>query len=241
MSAQNLLFKRKYDINDFISIVIPTVGEILANEDAYYGLISVLTAMPIDLMVELDDAGIDFTTINEYDLFLMLFSEIKDSEVDTSLVFGDLDLSKFEIAVSQQNGSIVLLNKENGGIVIDRAIHGLIADILRKIHHIEKNTRKPANGEAKKFMIKRARDKRRRNKNRKVDSQLESLIVAMVNTEQYKYDFEGTKELSIYQFNESVRQVIKKVDYDNRMFGVYSGTIDAKELSQDDLNWLIHK
>lgn len=241
MPTQNLLFKKKYEINNSISVLIPTVGEVLTNEDAYYGLISVLTAMPIDLMVELDDAGIDFTTINEYDLFLMMFSEIKDPEVDTSLVFGDLDMSKFELAVDEQNGNIVLFNKENGGIVIDRAIHGQIADVLRKIHHLEKSKRKPANEEAKKFMIKRARDKRRRNKNRKTDSQLESLIVAMVNTEQYKYDFEGTKELSIYQFNESVRQVINKVDYDNRMFGIYSGTIDPKGLNQDDLNWLIHK
>ena len=58
---------------------------------------------------------------------------------------------------------------------------------------------------------------------------------------QYKYDFEGTRELSIYQFNESVRQIIKKVDYDNKMFGIYTGNINAKEIPQDELNWLIHK
>ena len=63
----------------------------------------------------------------------------------------------------------------------------------------------------------------------------------MVNTEQYKYGYESTRDLSIYQFNESVRQIIKKVDYDNRMYGVYSGTVSAKDLSQDDLNWLTHK
>ena len=63
----------------------------------------------------------------------------------------------------------------------------------------------------------------------------------MVNTEQYKYDFEGTRELSIYQFNESVRQIINKVDYDNRMIGVYTGNINTKELSQQDFNWLIPK
>ena len=66
-------------------------------------------------------------------------------------------------------------------------------------------------------------------------------IVAMVNTEQFKYDFRGTKDLSIYQFNESVRQVIKKVDYEHKMSGVYAGTIDPKTFSQDELNWLIHK
>lgn len=109
------------------------------------------------------------------------------------------------------------------------------------IHHLEKNRRKPANPEAKEFMLKRARDKIRRHNNCTEASQLESLIISMVNTEQYKYNFEETRDLSIYQFNESVRQVIKKVDYDNRMYGVYAGTINAKELSQDDLNWLVHK
>ena len=76
---------------------------------------------------------------------------------------------------------------------------------------------------------------------RTADSQLEELIVALVNTEQYHYGFEGTRELSIYQFNESVRQVIKKIDYDNKMHGIYAGTVSAKDLSQDDLNWLTHK
>ena len=112
---------------------------------------------------------------------------------------------------------------------------------MRKIHHLERNNRKPANGEAKEYMIKRARDKMRRNKSRTTDSQLEELIVAMVNTEQFHYGFEGTLELSIYQFNESVRQIIKKIDYDNKMYGVYAGTVSAKDLSQDDLNWLTHK
>lgn len=238
MPTQNFLYKKQIAINDSISIVVPTVGEIIDNEDAYYGLVSMLTAMPIDLLVQLDDAGIDFTTLNEWELFLLLFGGIKSQ--DTSQIFGDLDLSKFKMAVNEQNGNIILLDDEHD-IRIDRAIHAQIANVLRKIHHLEKNTRKPANEEAKKFMIERARAKQRRNRNRKEDSQLETLIIAMVNTEQYKYDFESTRGLSIFQFNESVRQIINKVDYEHRMYGVYTGTINAKELSQDELNWLKHK
>lgn len=238
MATRNLLYKREYAINDSIKIYIPTVGEVIECEDNYYSIVSILTAMPIDMMVQLDDANIDFTSIDDYELFLLMFTLLKSQ--DTSLIFGDLDLSKFNVAVSEQNGNI-LLRDETSGIVIDRAIHSRIAGVLRLIHHLEKNRRKPANPEAKEFMLKRARDKIRRHSNRTESSQLESLIIAMVNTEQYKYDFEGTKELSIYQFNESVRQIIKKVDYDNQMHGVYAGTINVKELSQDDLNWLVHK
>lgn len=238
MPTQNFLYKKRIPINDSIQIVVPSVGEIIDREDEYYSLVSILTAMPIDLMVQLDDAGIDFTSINEYELFLIMFAGLKSQ--DTSLVFGDLDLTKFNMGVNEQNGQLVLIDEEHD-IKIDRAIHGQIAGVLRKIHHLEKNTRKPKNKEAKEYMLERARIKQKRRQNRKEDSQLESLIIAMVNTEQYKYDFEGTRELSIYQFNESVRQIIKKVDYDNRMYGVYAGTVNAKELSQDDLNWLTHK
>lgn len=80
--------------------------------------------------------------------------------------------------------------------------------------------------------------KLKRRKDKSTQSQLEPLIIAMVNAAEYKYDFEGTRNLTIYQFNESVRQVIHKVDYNNRMIGVYTGNINAKELSQEDLNWL---
>lgn len=239
MSTLNLLYQREYKINDKIVVAIPSVGEILDfGEDVYYGMVSILTAMPIDMMVQLDEAGIDFTQINDYELFIMMFGGLKKQ--DTSLIFGDLDLSKFKLAINEQNGNVVLVDDEND-ITIDRAIQGNIASVLRKIHHLEKNRRKPGNDDAREFMLKRARDKLKRRKDRKTDSQLESLIIAMVNTEQFKYGFEGTRELSIYQFNESVRQIIKKVDYDNRMYGVYSGTINAKDLSQDELNWLTHK
>lgn len=238
MATRNLLYKKEYVINDFISVSIPSVGDILDCEDDYYNMVTILTAMPIDMMVQLDDIGVDFTAINEYELFLLMFNSLQGR--DTSLIFNDLDLNLFHAAVNKQNDTIVLVN-EHTGAKIDRAIHGQISDILRKMHQIKKNNRRPANTEAKEFMLKRARDKMRKRNNRSVDSELESLIVAMVNTEQFHYGFDDVRQLSIYQFNESVRQVISKIDYDNRMHGVYAGTVSAKDLSQDDLNWLIHK
>lgn len=238
MATLNLLYKQEYAINDHIKIQIPTVGEVLDNEDDYYTMVTMLTSMPIDMMVQLDDIGVDFTAINEYELFLILFNALKDK--DTSLIFGELDLKPFKTAINPQNNTVVLRNKETG-VVIDRGIQGQIASVLRKIHNLKRNNRKPANEEAREYMLQRAREKMRRRNKRVNDSQLEELIVAMVNTEQFHYGFEGTRELSIYQFNESVRQVIKKIDYDNRMHGVYAGTVNAKELSQDDLNWLTHK
>lgn len=238
MSTINLLYQSRYPINDNISVEIPAVGQILDCEDDYYSVVNAFTAMPIDMIVPLDDANIDFTTLTEWDLFILMFKGVQ--EQDTSLVLGNLDLSKFVMDVSPQNGSIILKDRKTG-VVIDRAIHGKIATVLRTIHHLEKNRRRPANEEAKAYMIQRAHEKAKRQKNRKTVSQLESLIVAMVNCEQFKYDFEGVRNMTIYQFRECVRQVIRKNDYNNLMHGVYAGTVNVKELSQDAMNWLTPK
>ena len=233
----SLLYEKYIPINDNIKIIIPSVRDIMKSEESYYSMISCVTAMPIDMMCQLDDIGIDFTTIDAYELFLILFHGLCND--DTSLLFGDLDLKKFEMAINEQNNNITLLDREND-IVIDKAIHDRMATILREIHGIEKNIKKPANEQARAYMIERARAKMRRTKNKKQKSQLEPLIISMVCTEQYKYDFDTTLDLSIYQFNECVKQITRKVAYDNRMIGVYAGTVNAKELSRDDLNWLVH-
>ena len=60
MQSVSLLYKHEYDINEKIKINIPTVGEVIDNEDAYYSLVSMCVSMPIDYMVPLDDMGIDF-------------------------------------------------------------------------------------------------------------------------------------------------------------------------------------
>ena len=156
------------------------------------------------------------------------------------MIFGELDLSKFEFGVNETNGNIHLKDKTNG-IIIDKAIHYKIGKILRGINFFEKTNKKPANEEAKKFLIERNRTKQQRALKKIRKSQLEELIIAMVNTKEYKYDFDSTRLLSIFQFNASVRQVIKKINYDNTMIGCYAGTVNIKDLNPDQLNWLTNK
>lgn len=236
MNIQNLLYERSIPITDRISVYVPTLGEILDDENLYYSLFCSLTAMPIDYMVQLDEMGLDFSQMTEYDLFLRLFPYIQS--MDARLVFGDLNLSDFSYALDEDE-NVVLVNQKDD-IVINRHVQSQIAAALRKIHGTKKDIRKPANIEAKEYMLEVAKRKAKRRRNRKEKSTLETTIVAMVNTEQFKYDFTTVRNLTIYQFNESVKQIIKKIDYSNRMYGVYTGTVKIKDMSKDDLNWLIH-
>lgn len=237
MAIWHLLYERELKVNDDISIVIPTVREVLEQEEEYYSLVSLITATPYDMMVQLDDLGIDFREISDYELFLLSFEAIKSA--DTHLVFGDLDTTGFERMVNTHNGTLALTNKKTG-LVIDMAIHYQICEALRAIHHLKKNIKHAGNVEAKDYLLERARKKLKRRRKKAEASQLESLIIALVNTEQFPYKFDEVLDLTIYQFNESVLQVVKKIDFDNRMHGIYAGTISAKNMSQDSLNWMVH-
>ena len=108
MSTLHLLYRDSYEINDSIRIVVPSVGQVLDNEDTYYNIVSAITAMPIDFMVQLDDLGIDFTTINAWQLFVLLFENLKQMDkYDLIWIFHAL---KFESVRRMENSLFVMKN-----------------------------------------------------------------------------------------------------------------------------------
>lgn len=233
------LYARQVDVGGGVTVLVPTVGEIVDHEDAYYGCVQTIIATPYDLMVELDDAGVNFTEISDYELFLTLFPSL--IRHDTSLIFGNLDLTKFKITRSKENGDIVVCDEETG-VVIDKVVHSRICACLRKMLSIERVDKRPGNEEARKYMLERARQKRKRaarNRRQKNQSPLESQIIALVNTEQFPYNYDTVRSVTIFQFYASLKQISHKIHYDNVMSGYYAGTIKPESLKQQDRTWML--
>lgn len=233
--GKSTLYETKHKINDFITIRVPTIKDIIENEDDYYGNVALIVATPYDMMVQLDDMKIDFTQINEWDLFLLLFNELRTR--DLSLIFDGVDLRDFVTAENKQNGTFILVNPKTG-VKIDRAIHDQICRYLRKTLRLQKNDKRPANEEARKYLIERTRTKLKRRRKQLVESQIEKYIVALVNTSEFPYTYESVLGLTINQFYASLHQIVKKIKYDKLMIGCYAGTVNMKELDQNELNWI---
>jgi len=233
----SLLYADKIQINDHISIKIPTVGEIMDHEDDYFAAVYFVVATPYDMMVPLDNIGIDFSQVTPFDVFCLIFNELK--KMDTSLLFGDLDLNGFKLAENTKTGEVILRCEETGA-VIDRVLHDKIANTFRKILNIQKNDKHPGNEEAKKYMLTRAKEKAKRQRRRKrhQQSQIEGLIVSLVNTEQFPYNYETVRDLTIYQFYASLKQITHKISFDNTMIGVYAGTVKFDDLKKENRTWL---
>lgn len=227
------IYDKEICINDKIKVVVPTVGEIVKNEDSYYGLISAIISTPYEMMVQLDDEGIDFTKIDGWQLFCMNFRHLKNT--DTSMIFKDLDLSGFNTEINTKTKEFVLRNSD--GVVIDASIHNMICKSIRKMLNIPKNDKVPGNEDARLYMIERARKKQKRaRRNRR--SMLEPLIVTLVNSAEFPYNYETVKDITIYQFYLSLNQIVKKVEFDNLMIGCYAGTVNTKEIDPKKLQWV---
>lgn len=119
----------------------------------------------------------------------------------------------------------MIYNPENG-IIIDEFVYNDLADTIRKINLLEKVTSKPGNESAHKYLLKRERRKQLRSTKKKQEPYLEKLIIALVNTTEFPYDYDSCMNLSIYRFNQSLRQIQHKIAFDNTMMGVYAGTIN---------------
>ena len=141
--------------------------------------------------------------------------------------------------MNQQNGNIVLVDNASGA-VNDRAIHDEIARFLRMKLHIEKNEKRPANEEARKYMNERARKKQSRMKKKK-ESGLEDFIVALVNNADFPYNYETVRNISIYQFYSSLHQISHKIKFSNTMIGYYAGTVKFEDLNPKDRSWIFNQ
>lgn len=229
-NKKSLLNLSSVTIAPNLSVRIPTVGEILEDEDTYYSIVSSLTASPFQYMVQLDDLGIDFTTITDYELFKMLFPMYARS--DLSMLFGDLDISDF--MVCQNKNQQEFIYSPGNHIEINEKVYNDLADTIRKINLLKKVTSKPGNESARKYLLEKERKKQQRNAGKKQDPYLEKLVIALVNTSEFPYDYDSCMDLSIYRFNQSFKQIQHKIMFDNTMIGVYAGTVDTSKLSNRD-------
>ncbi len=235
-NKKSLLKMSSVDILPNLSMRIPTVGEILEDEQYYYNLISSLTATPFQYMVQLDDNGIDFTKITDYQLFMMLFPSF--AQGDMRILFGDVDLSDISVVKNNQNNMYVLYSQKNN-IIIDEFVYSQIADSIRKINGLKRENRKPGNDEAKEFRIKLERKKQKRNLKKPYDHYLEKLVIGLVNRPEFKYNYEQVDKLTIYQFNQSFEQIRTSINFDKTMIGVYAGTVDTSKIKDRScLSWL---
>ena len=229
-------------VSKYIKIHQPSLSEICDyGEQEYYSMIYHLTATPQTMKVQLWDMEprIDYTKITPYELFYNILYRLFPKE-KTSIIFGDLDFTKFQIMQRKDNGDILLCQFVNDEqVIIDEFTYNLIMDYLRKVHGVYKDEKIPANNTTKMILIEDAREEIEKNKNKEHHSQLVNLISSMVNSEGFKYNHTQVWDMKINAFMDSVKRISKIKSAELLLQSGYSGFgINLKEIDEKQLDWL---
>ena len=229
-----LYFGDDYVINDYIKITQPLIGEVVDYGEAqYFSMVHTLTAIPSDMKSQHWDLGLDWTEMDDFELFMMLVQTLTPDK--TSILFGDLDFSKLKPFKNNQNGDIVLADKETG-IIIDKMIYLRIMSYLRKLHNITPKVEKAANKMTKKVLIEEDRQKILLAKDQPFKSPLLPLTSAITVKQGYPKDY--VRNMGLYEFFDDIAraQVINNADH--LLSGAYSGMMDLKKVNKQEFNWM---
>lgn len=229
----SLYFGDPYVVNDYITITIPKIGEVVKyGERQYYSMIQTITAIPSDMKSQLWDMGIDWTQIEDFQLFMMLAPTLPKDK--TYILFGDLDLQAMRPFENKQNDTVFLGDPETGAI-IDELAYGKIQSYLCAAHNITKKVEKAANEFTKKFMIDEDRQKLQYNAKQPYKSFLRPLISAVKCRQGYTLDY--VKNMGLFEFFDDVNRLQVIVNADALLQGSYSGMVDTSKIQKSAFDW----
>lgn len=228
-------------ISDYVKIRQPSLDEIIEyGEQRYYSMVHTLCSVGADLKWQLDDLGVDYTKISDYELFYYLLSRGFSKE-ETKILFGDtLDFSQMQVMYNtnlEDNVLIQFLDEENY-IQIDRYTYSSIVNILRKLHKLKRNDEIPGNEATRQVLIEDAREEYEENKNKPFKPFLLPLISTLVNSSGFKRNEEDVFNMKIYPFMDSVARIGKIKNADLLLQSGYSGFgVDLKKINKEETNW----
>lgn len=257
------------EVNEHVKIHIPTLKEIKCfGEKRYFSFLTTFCSTPSDLMWQLWDVGIDYTKIDNYDLFIEFLAKNIKLE-DSRLIFGDeLDFSKMSVVYDDKKKMNVLLlsvHKEelvdidevtkqqyikykkpiptvcsDYEIVIDRYMYEYMVSHLRFIHGLEENIQNPLNEATKMNLIEDAKDDYLIQKDKPFKSNLLPLISGLVNSSNIGRNDRTVFEMNIFSFLDSVKRITKIKNADLLLQSAYSGFgVKLKDIkNKKDLDWL---
>ena len=251
-----------------IIVTQPTIGQIEEfGEKRYFNAVYTLTAVGADLKWQLwDMEQIDYTQIEDYDLFIgfiskavsskrPIYDELMNNEEKYKDELATISQERLEdmcinplqlilkdidladfIPCKNTDTGQIILYNAERDITIDRMIYSQIVDAVRKIHGLKRNNETPANETTKMILIDDAREEANAASQKPYKSTLKPLVSALT----VKCGLCGTDkvwDMKINAFFDSIKRINKIQDSELLLQGAYSGFTSLKGVDKNRLDW----
>lgn len=256
------------EITPKIIVTQPTLAQIADfGERRYFSAVHTLTAVGADLKWQLwDYAGIDYTEIEDYDLFVQFISQIVSSkkklykeltdnpdkykdelkqvsdDVLEDMLFNPLELILKDVDLgdfipcTHEESGQIILYDVEHDVTIDRITYTRMVDAVRRIHGLKRTNEVPANEITKMNLIEDARDDAMIASKKPHKSTLKPLVSALT----VKCGLCGDDRIwnmPINMFLDNIKRANKIQDSQLLLQGAYSGFASLKGVDNSRLDW----
>lgn len=255
-------------ITNKIIVMQPTIDQIIEfGEKRYFSTVHTLTGVGADFKWQLlDYFGIDYTTIDDFDLFKKMICGILSSKKKVyrefkehpeqyeeytrnmteedweELLFNPVSLVLKDIDFADfeeyesDKSQETILYDKEHDITIDRLVYTRIVDAVRKIHGFKRNNEIPANEITKMDLIEDARDEAMMAAQKGYKSILKPLISALA-VKTGQLGSDSIWNTKIYMFFDAIKRINKIQDATLLLQGAYSGFASLKGVDKTRLDW----
>lgn len=251
-----------------ITVTQPTIGQIADfGEKKYFSAIHTLCAVGADLKWQLNDyLGIDYTKIDDYDLFIKftsqvvssrkkIYKELKDNtdkyEEELKMIseddLEDMLINPLELVLggidladftpcTDTTNDQIVLYDMEHDITIDRVVYMRMIDAVRKIHGLKRNNEMPGNERTRLDLIEDARDEAMMAASKPYKSILKPLVSALTVYCGMVGD-DRIWNMPVNMFLDNIKRANKIQDSTLLLQGAYSGFASLKDVDRNRLDW----
>lgn len=243
---QLILYRgQPHKITGDISIRVPTLEEICAyGETKYYSMVYTLCSVGIDLCWQLEESGIPFDEITDFELFHSILRKYFNTE-RTEILFGKtLNLQEMALQTNERGEHYLAQDvwTDDGTykqITITEADYYEIVKYLRALHNLKRNDAVAGTKSCRMAFIEDAKTEYESKQLECPKSGLMPLISTMVNCDGFKRDDQAVWNMNIYAFMDSVKRIDKIRNSNLLLQSGYSGFgIDLKKIKKEELNYM---
>lgn len=238
-----LLSGKPFHLTSRVTVANPKLADILDfSEEKYFSTVTALTATAYDFRIQLDDIGLDYVDIEDYDMFLMIAPTLKYEE--TQIILPDVHFEQLQMITNKTTGEVALAEVKEDflgrnkpyEVIFDRFTYHEMVDYIRSCHGLERNWMTPGNRGARRILIDDERERIKREGVKPFKSVLGDMVSTLVNMPGFEYNYDTVWELSIYQFLNAARRIEKIRASDHAYARINSGFFDMKKANKSQLN-----
>ena len=218
-----------------IVVYQPTIGDIVTRgEKDIYSVVNVFVANSTMYRLQLWEMGIDWNDVSDYEIFSMLVPTLPPEK--TSLMFGDIDFTKFQRCKKELPDSdpVITLWNEEQEIEIDEATHTHLCEYMRFLFNNYPKVEKAKGKATKEALIWEDKQK----KDSGGDSILLPMISSCLNHPGFKYKKNELRDVGIVEFMDSIQRLQIYESTTALMSGAYSGFCDTSKVPKEQFNFM---